>query len=414
MRFILRHTLPTLLTAAATVGCQTPDQGGLPTLPSIDAAVGAAPIAASGLLESHGSPSFQVQLAVEGPFRPGTAMQVTVSVSSNKAVRRAKVELFAPDRLPAGAGVMDGPLANWITPIDSGMTRSFRRTIVFPSEGYYTLQGAITQISGEQSVVFPSRGEAAIAWMLIDRAGGLLTSYFDARRIPLGVYPRPGRFTTQMQPSDTTVSIQLCEPGDPTCGPQRGCCVGGAVTYLEGPNQVLAMRDVLVLMRIYNPATGATLLTQTTRTNTSGTYGGLPCLLSGEAATVTIQTVHARFNVSDSRANTAPTLYPAYSSSCNGTINMYFQTDAAAVYERLLTVTDNELAKYGRLQPWIEVRISDSTSFGPFSYPLSEGKSALTISRNTLSPPMSSDTPTSTTRSPTVTLGTATVTSNTL
>jgi hypothetical protein len=90
-------------------------------------------------------------------------------------------------------------------------------------------------------------------------------------------------------------------------------------------------------------------------------------LLTGEAATVTIQTVHARFNVSDSRANTAPTLYPAYPSSCNGTINMYFQTDAAAVYERLLTVTDNEVAKYGRLQPWIEVRISDSTSYGPFS-----------------------------------------------
>ena len=361
----LRHVaLAAAIGGLAVTACRDASGPGGPVAPSTE--VMGNQRASVGMFEGLGRPSFGVRIQARGPFRPRVPFEVVVSVSSNKTVRRAQINLSTPDWLAGGAITGGRPTTSWSVSIDSGQTLEFRRTLVPQAAGYYTLQGSITQQSDERSYVFPSRGEGAIVWVLVDQSGGALTSHFSPRRFPRGMLPSPGPFTVQMRPSDTAFTPQLCDPGDPTCGPQRGCCVSGSVTYLEQPNDVRSMRDVLVYMRIFNPVTGATLLTQTTRTNSGGSYAGLPCLLTGESATITIQTVHARFFVSDSRANTAPTLYPAYPSSCNNSINMYFQTDGAAVYERLLTVTDNELSKYGRLQPPIEVRISDSTSYGPY------------------------------------------------
>ena len=254
---------------------------------------------------------------------------------------------------PVGKGA-DAPVASWTERFDSGSVVK-RSVVVVPRvAGYYTIEGAVRQISTEQHAN-PADAGSSMRWALTTSTGGRLTSSFDPSGMPAGALAVPGPFRLQTP----TVGVQLCDPSDPPpggCGPQRSCCLVGTVTYKDAPGLYLPMGRASVQSRIVNPVTGATLLTQIAVASSSGGFGGFACPLPGEQSSITVLGSHSRFTVTDARGAGDPPLL-VYPSSCGQALPYVLQSDAAAIFQRMLSVTDNQLALFGKSQPWIPVKI---------------------------------------------------------
>ncbi len=338
-------------------------------------------------------PRFELELDVNGAFKPGHPLHFTVRGSARFATQDAEVRLILPEVAAAERSsweLIEVPVGEAIPPhlrmrkgFAGGESFRERATVTIPEPGYYFVLANVIQRSDDPRVSEDGHvigtGASREMWLWIDEHGGRVTEHFDpavfpegTRKVrgPIGSERRPPRLrdgrvvitcSVSLTSVDFTVSSYGCPPppdtslsiGPPPPPPSATAAV--TVTYSDansGSSRPLA--DAWVAWKVFSTINGAQVNSGAGYTSASGASSTIDCKgpTTERRLEVTIHTENRKAQVkSYITSNPDRTQVGQYFGSCGGSIPIAAANQQAHLFMNMSKNYDGHALKFGMSPP---------------------------------------------------------------